>query len=90
MRGPDVAPLGTVATMDVLLQELIVMAVSFKVTALPLCVAPKPDPAMTIWLPAEPVVTDTLVIAGAGLDGVVSETPSNVTVARELVVRLLT
>jgi len=48
INGPDVAPVGIVTTMDVLLHELIVTTASFRVTTLPLCVLPKPDPEMTI------------------------------------------
>src|SRR5256885_1005967 len=65
-NGPLVAPDGMVSVSDVALQLLIVTAAPFSSTVLPPCVAPKPVPAITTWLPTDPVVAETPVIAGAG------------------------
>ena len=89
-NGPDVAPGGMVIVMDVALQLLMVTGAPFSSTALPPCVAPKPEPVSTTWLPIEPVVADTAVITGAGAAPELSDTLSNVAVATEDVVRLLT
>ena len=80
-KYPDVAPDGIVIVIDVALQELIVTGLSFSTTALFPCEAPNPEPEITIWLPAEAVVADTLVIAGAGFAVVLIETLSNVAVS---------
>jgi hypothetical protein len=45
---------------------------------------------MTTWLPIEAVVAETLVIAGAGLAAVLTETLSNVAVAELVVEPLVT
>ena len=89
-NGPLVAPDGMVIVSDVALQLLIVTAAPFSSTVLPPCVAPKPVPAITTWLPTDPVVAETPVIAGAGDCAEPTETLSNVAVANEAVVRLLT
>jgi hypothetical protein len=89
-KGPEVAPAGMVMVMDVPLQVLIVTAAPFNRTALPPCVAPKPEPEITTWLPIEPVVAEMAVITGAGAAAELTDTPSNVAVAKEDVVRLLT
>jgi hypothetical protein len=47
MKFPEVAPVGIVRVMEVLLQELIVTGALFSVTKLPFCVAPKPEPVIT-------------------------------------------
>jgi hypothetical protein len=65
--GPEVAPAGTVKLIDVVVQELVVTRVLFKKTTPLPGDAPKFDPLTTTWLPADPVVAETLVIAGAGL-----------------------
>jgi hypothetical protein len=88
--GPVVAPAGMVMVIDVSLQLLIVTAAPFSNTALPPCVAPNPDPEMTTWLPIDPVVADTAVITGAGAAAEFTDTLSNVAVAKEDVMRLLT
>jgi hypothetical protein len=88
--GPVVAPAGMVTVTDVSLQLLIVTAAPFSNTALPPCAAPKPDPEITTWLPTDPVVADTAVITGAGAAAEFTDTLSNVAVAKEDVVRLLT
>jgi len=88
--GPVVAPAGMLMVIDVSLQLLIVTAAPFSNTALPPCVAPNPDPEITTWLPIDPVVADTAVIAGAGAPAEFTDTLSNVAVAKEDVVRLLT
>src|SRR3989442_1354630 len=89
-KSPEVAPSGIVIVMDVPLQVLIVTAAPFSRTALPPCEAPNPAPEITTWLPIEPVVAETAVITGAGAAAVLTDTPSNVAVANEDVVRLLT
>jgi len=89
-NGPDVAPAGIVIVIAVPLHVLIVTAVPFSRTALPPCEAPKPEPLITTWLPIVPVVAETLVMTGAGAAPELTDTLSNVAVAREDVVRLLT
>src|SRR6266571_413904 len=89
-KSPEVAPSGIVIVMDVPLQVLIVTAAPFSRTALPPCEAPKPEPEITTWLPIEPVVAETAVMTGAGVAAELTDTPSNVAVAKEDVVRLLT
>jgi hypothetical protein len=46
-NAPDVAPVGTVAVIEVAFQELIVIGALFSITELPLCVAPNPVPVIT-------------------------------------------
>ena len=77
-------------TMEVLLQELIVIGASFNVTTLPASEAPKPVPEMTTWLPTEPVVAERPVMTGAGMEDVLIDTPSKVAVASDAAFRLLT
>src|SRR5713101_6306439 len=89
-KGPEVAPPGIVIVMDVPLQVLIVTPAPFSRTALPPCETPKPEPEITTWLPTEPVVAETAVITGAGAAAELTDTLSNVAVANEDVVRLLT
>jgi len=89
-NGPEVAPGGMVIVIDVALQRLIVTAAPFSRTALLPCVPPKPVPEITTWLPIEPVVAETAVITGAGAAAEFTDTLSNVAVATEDVVRLLT
>jgi hypothetical protein len=86
---PEVAPLGIVMLIDVVLQELIVTGVSFKRTTLLPCEVPKFEPLTTTWLPAETVVADTPVITGAGLAVELTDTLSNVPVNKLLVLPLL-
>ena|SRR5690242_19613446 len=88
--GPVVAPDGMVMVSDVALQELMVTGAPFSSTVLPDCVPPKPVPAITTWLPTDPVVAETPVIAGAGDCAELTETLSNVAVAVDAVLRLLT
>jgi hypothetical protein len=89
-RSPDVAPVGIVIVIDVLLQELIVTAEPLSSTTLLPCEAPNPVPEITTWLPTEPVVAETPVIAGAGLAVVLTDTLSNVSVYVFVVLPLLT
>src|SRR5258708_16304424 len=89
-KAREVAPAGIVMLIDVPLQVLMVTAAPFSRTALPLCVAPKPVPEITTWLPMDPVVAETAVITGAGAAAELSDTLSNVAVAKAEVVRLLT
>ena len=89
-KGPEVAPGGIVIVIDVPPQVLIVTAVPFSRTALPPCEAAKPEPEITTWLPIEPVVAETAVMTGAGAAAELTDTLSNVAVAKEDVVRLLT
>ena len=89
-NGPDAAPAGIAIVIDVPLQLLIVTPTPFSKTALPPCDPPNPVPEITTWLPIDPVVADTPVIAGAGAAAELTDTLSNVAVANEAVVRLLT
>jgi hypothetical protein len=89
-KDPEVAPTGIVMLIDVLLQVLTVTAAPFSNTALPPCKAPNPVPDITTWLPIDPVVADTAVITGAGAAAELSDTLSNVALAKADVVRLLT
>jgi hypothetical protein len=89
-NGPDVAPAGTVIVIVVPLHALMLTADPFSNTALPPCVPPNPLPEITTWLPIVPVVADTPVITGAGAAAELTDTLSNVAVAKEAVVRLLT
>ena len=89
-KGPEVAPTGMVMLSDVPLQVLTVTAAPFSNTALPPCGAPNPEPDITTWLPMDPVVAETAVITGAGAAAELTDTLSNVAVAKEEVVRLLT
>jgi hypothetical protein len=59
-----VAPVGTVATIDVALQLVIVAVVPLNVTVPVPCVAPKPVPVIVIDAPAGPAVGDKLVMVG--------------------------
>ncbi len=89
-KDPEVAPAGIVILIDVPLQVLMVTAAPFSNTALPLCWAPNPVPVITTWLPMDPVVAETAVITGAGAAVELTDTLSNVALAKEDVVRLLT
>jgi hypothetical protein len=89
-NGPDVAPAGIVIVIDVLLQLLIVTAEPFSKTVLLPCGLPNPLPEITTWLPTDPVVAETPLITGAGAAAELTDTLSNVAVAKEAVVRLLT
>src|SRR5437879_13090586 len=89
-KGPEVAPTGMVILIDVPLQVLIVTAAPFSRTALPPCKAPKPEPEITTWLPMDPVVAETAVMTGAGAAAELTDTLSNVALAKADVVRLLT
>ena len=89
-KGPEVAPAGMVMLSEVPLQVLTVTVAPFSSTALPPCVAPNPEPDITTWLPMDPVVADTAVITGAGAAAELTDTLSNVALAKEEVVRLLT
>ena len=80
-NSPEVAPAGIVVLMDVAPHELTVACVPFSSTMLLPCVAPKPVPVITTWLPINPVVAETLVITGAGTAAVLTETLSKVAVA---------
>jgi hypothetical protein len=55
-----------------------------------LCVAPNPDPEMTTDVPTGPAVVDSELIAGAGALGVLTDTLSNVAVARAELLELFT
>ncbi len=89
-NGPVVAPTGIVMLIDVPLQVLMVTAAPFSNTALPPCNPPNPVPVITTWLPIDPVVAETAVITGAGAAVELTDTLSNVALANEEVVRLLT
>jgi hypothetical protein len=78
---PDVAPAGTVISIDVALHELIVRGTPLRVTTLPLCVAPKPLPLIVTWLPTVPVVAERFVMTGAGEVVELTDTLSTAAVA---------
>ena len=80
-NSPEVAPEGIVTLIDVLLHELIIIGVAFRVTTLPACVAPKLEPVITTVLPIAPVVAETLLITGAGAADELTDTLSKVAVA---------
>jgi hypothetical protein len=89
-KGPEVAPGGIVMVIDVPLHMLMVTAAPFSRAALLPCEVPKPVPEITTWLPIEPVVADTAVMTGAGAAAELTDTLSNVAMAKESVARLLT
>lgn|SRR5450432_205437 len=63
---PVVAPLGTVATIDVVVQPVTVVAVTpLNVTVLVPCGLPKLVPVIVIAAPTAPVAGDNVVIVGA-------------------------
>ena len=87
--GPVVAVLGTVATICVLLQLVIVAATEpLKLTVLLPCVAPKLAPAIVTETPVPPEVGDTLLTIG--IVPRVTATLSKVAVARVEFASLLT
>src|SRR5579863_5615098 len=88
--GPDDAPVGIVAVIEVSLQELMATATPFNTAWLVLCVAPNPAPEITTWLPAGPAVVDNPLITAAGALGVLTDTLSNVAVARAELLELFT
>ena len=63
---PLVVPVGTVATIDVALQLVIVVAAAFNFTVLAPCVEPKFVPVIVTDAPTANVVGDRLVIVGVG------------------------
>jgi hypothetical protein len=87
-NNPDEVPEGIVMLIDVLLQELMIAGIAFRVTTLPPCEAPKLDPVITTVLPIVPVVADTLVMTGAGVPNELTETLSKVAVASDEVLPL--
>src|SRR5580704_1973776 len=82
--GPEVAPVGIVMLIDVPLQVLMVTGTPCKITMLPVCEAPNPEPETITWCPTEPVVAERLAITGAGDPdpGALIDTLSKVAVAR--------
>jgi len=80
-KGPEVAPVGIVMVIDVGLQALTVTREPLSVTMLLPCDAPNPDPEIMAWLPAIPVLGETLVMTGAGFPDELIETLSKVAVA---------
>jgi len=89
-RGPDVAPVGIVAVTDVALQAVTGATTPLTITVPVLCVAPNPDPEMTTDVPTGPAVVDSELMAGAGALGVLTDTLSNVAVARAELLELFT
>src|SRR5271154_2562702 len=89
-RYPDVAPVEIVMLIEVSLHELIVIAASFRSTALLPCVDPKPLPVIVTLLPTDPVVVDTPVMTGGVVAEEVTDTLSNVAVYVLVVLPLLT
>jgi len=89
-NGPEVAPEGIVTETEPALQELTVARLPLSVTMLPASEFPNPEPEMTTWLPIVPALAETLLITGAGIAAVLTDTLSKVAVARLLVFPLLT
>src|SRR5690242_3319585 len=89
-RGPEVAPVGIVAVIEVSLQEFTVMSAPLRLTRLLPWVEPKPAPEITTWLPTEPVVVERLLITGGGAAAEFTETLSKVAVANVEVLLLHT
>src|SRR5258706_5257787 len=89
-KARELTPAGIVTLIDVPPQVFTVTAPPFSNTALPPCSAPNPLPEITTWLPIDPVVAETAVITGAAAAAELTDTLSNVAVASEEVVRLLT
>src|SRR5260370_25174215 len=89
-KGPEVAPKGMVMFMDVLLQELLLTGAPFSSITLAPCEAPNPVPEITTGLPTDPLVAETLVMAGPGAEGLLSDTWSKVAVARPPLIPLFT
>jgi hypothetical protein len=88
-NSPDVAPEGIVMVMDVLLHELMITGVAFRITSLPPCVAPKLEPVITTSLPTVPLEAETLVVTGAGAAAELTETLLKVTADKEFVLPLV-
>jgi hypothetical protein len=77
---PEVAPVGTVTVMLVVLQTLAVAGVPLKVTVLLPCADPKVVPVMVIWAPIAPEVWLRLVMAGTTVNAdVLLAAPNTVT-----------
>jgi hypothetical protein len=89
-NGPEVAPVGIVMMIEVLLHELIDAGALFNNTKLPPCEAPKPVPVINTWLPIAPVVAETLVMTGAGAAVELIDTLSKVAVASAELLPLVT
>src|SRR5260370_17001364 len=89
-KGTEAAPKGMVMFMDVVLQELLLTGAPFSSTTLAPCEAPNPVPEITTGLPTGPLVAETLVMAGAGAEGVLSDTLSKVAVASAELLPLFT
>lgn len=70
--APNATPLGTVATMLVLLQAVAVAEMPPKVTVLVPCVAPNPVPAIVTDVPIGPDAGVRLVMDGATAGGFTS------------------
>ena len=62
---PVVAPVGTVATIEVELQLVAVAVVPLNFTVLVPCVVPNPEPVIVTEAPTAPEVGDTVVMLGA-------------------------
>jgi hypothetical protein len=83
---PVEAPTGTRTTMLVADQLVGVAVVPLNVTVLPLCVAPKPVPAMVTEVPVGPDASDKLVMFGVTVKGTpLLATPPTVTTTLPLV-----
>jgi hypothetical protein len=80
--GPVVAPAGIVMVIDASLQALTITGEPLSNTTLLPCVAPKPEPEITTWLPTGPVVAESPLITGPGAPAELTDTLSNVAVAR--------
>src|ERR1700683_4964213 len=89
LKSPELAPAGIVMVIDVALHELTVTDISLSSTRLLPCEAPNPEPEITTWLPAVPVVADRLVITGTEFVGVLIDTLSNEAVYAIVVLPLL-
>jgi len=83
-NSPEVEAVGTVIVMEVSLHEVTGTAAPFSSTALPPWVTPKPEPESTTVLPTDPVVGEMALNIGELVPFAVTETLSNVAVAREV------
>lgn len=88
--NPEVVPEGTVTLIELSLHEVTVIGIALRVTTLPACEDPKLEPEITNGLPVTPLVAETLEIMGAGAVDELTDTLSNVAVAKEVVLVLVT
>ena len=81
---PETAPAGMVTVMELFAQATVGIAVSFSMTVLLPCEAPKFEPVITNWLPIIPVVEESAVITGGVIVEVLRATLSKLAVPPRL------